>query len=75
MMGHEGIAIVNGARLMQRNSDVDFPFRQHSDMLYLSGFPEPEAVLVLIPGREHGETILFCQEPVSYTHLTLPTKA
>ena len=62
MMGHEGIAIVNGARLMQRNSDVDFPFRQHSDMLYLSGFPEPEAVLVLIPGREHGETILFCQE-------------
>ena len=62
MMGCEGIAIVNGAHLMQRNSDVDFPFRQHSDMLYLSGFPEPEAVLVLIPGREHGETILFCQE-------------
>ncbi|MAW29083.1 MAG: Xaa-Pro aminopeptidase [Gammaproteobacteria bacterium] len=62
MMGYEGIAIVNGAHLMQRNSDVDFPFRQHSDMLYLSGFPEPEAVLVLIPGREHGETILFCQE-------------
>ncbi len=29
---------------------------------YLTGFPEPEAVLALIPGREHGEAILFCRE-------------
>ena len=61
MMGQEGIAIVNGAHLTQRNLDVDYPFRQHSDMLYMTGFSEPEAVLVLIPGREHGESILFCQ--------------
>lgn len=62
MMGNEGIAIVNGAHLLQRNADVDYPFRQNSDMLYMTGFAEPDAVLVLIPGRTHGESILFCQE-------------
>jgi Xaa-Pro aminopeptidase len=29
---------------------------------YLCGFPEPESVLVLIPGRENGETVLFCRD-------------
>ncbi|WP_064748321.1 aminopeptidase P N-terminal domain-containing protein, partial [Lysobacter antibioticus] len=38
------------------------PFRQDSDLSYLTGFPEPEAVLVLVPGRRHGETLLFCRE-------------
>ena len=38
------------------------PFRQDSDFFYLSGFDEPEAVLVLIPGREHGESVLFCRD-------------
>src|SRR5690606_30434591 len=33
-----------------------------SDVLYLSGFDEPEAVLVLVPGRKHGESLLFCRE-------------
>jgi Xaa-Pro aminopeptidase len=39
-----------------------WPFRQDSDFHYLSGFAEPEAVLVLIPGRKHGEFLLFCRE-------------
>ena len=38
------------------------PFRQDSDFQYLTGFGEPEAVLALIPGREHGESVLFCKE-------------
>src|SRR5690606_8783649 len=33
-----------------------------SDFWYLSGFPEPESVLVLVPGRKHGEALLFCRE-------------
>ena len=37
-------------------------YRQDSDFQYLSGFPEPEAVIALIPGREHGEYVLFCRE-------------
>ena len=62
MMDEDGIAILPGANLVSRNSDVDYLFRQDSDFHYLTGFDEQEAVFVLIPGREHGEAILFCRE-------------
>ena len=45
-----------------RSRDTHYPYRQDSDFSYLTGFPEPEAVLVLVPGRKHGETLLFCRE-------------
>ena len=61
-MGENSIAILPSAGLKNRNRDVDYHFRQDSDFLYLSGFNEPEAVLVIIPGREHGESVLFCRE-------------
>ncbi len=62
LMGSNSIAIVPAAQLQVRNRDVDYPFRQDSDFYYLSGFDEPEAVLVLLPGRRQGQYILFCQE-------------
>jgi len=62
MMGEDSIAILPGANLVARNSDVDYLFRQDSDFHYLTGFDEQEAVFVLIPGREHGEALLFCRE-------------
>jgi Xaa-Pro aminopeptidase len=62
MIGKGNIAILSSAAQQTRNRDVDYPFRQDSDFLYLTGFSEPSAVLVLIPGRKHGETILFCRE-------------
>ena len=61
-MGEGTIAIIPSASVKSRNRDVDYHFRQDSDFYYLSGFNEPEAVLVIIPGREHGEAILFCRE-------------
>ncbi len=61
-MAAESIAILPSAPERVRNRDVLFPFRQDSDFHYLTGFDEPEAVLVLIPGREHGESVLFCRE-------------
>ncbi len=62
MMGQDAIAILptNPERL--RNRDVDYPFRPDSDFFYLTGFPEPEAVAVLAPGRGHGEFLLFCRD-------------
>ncbi len=45
-----------------RNRDVYYPFRSDSDFYYLSGFPEPESVLVLVPDRPQGEFLLFCRE-------------
>ena len=38
------------------------PFRQDSDFNYLTGFPEPDAVAVLLPNRREGEYILFCRD-------------
>ncbi|ORU91677.1 MAG: Xaa-Pro aminopeptidase [Cycloclasticus sp. symbiont of Bathymodiolus heckerae] len=62
MVGEGNIAIIASASIMQRNSDVEFPFRQNSDFFYLSGFDEPESVIVFVPGREQGEYVLFCRE-------------
>lgn len=61
-MQPKSIAIVPSAQMWPRNRDVDYAFRQDSDFYYLTGFDEPNAVLVLIPGREEGETVLFCQD-------------
>lgn len=56
------IAILPAALVRLRNRDAEYQYRQDSDFQYLTGFPEPEAVAVLIPGREHGEYVLFCRE-------------
>lgn len=61
-MEPNSIAILPAAPMYIRNRDVEHVYRQDSDFQYLSGFPEPEAVIVLIPGREHGEYVLFCRE-------------
>ncbi len=62
LMEPGSIAILPSADLQIRNGDVEHRFRQNSDFHYLTGFDEPGAVFVLVPGREHGEAILFCQE-------------
>ena len=61
-MEPNSIAILPAAAVAIRNRDVEHVYRQDSDFQYLSGFPEPQAVLVLMPGRVHGEYILFCRE-------------
>ncbi|MEA9919582.1 aminopeptidase P N-terminal domain-containing protein [Xanthomonas campestris] len=62
MAGEQAILILPAAPERVRSHDTHYPYRQDSDFWYLSGFPEPEAVLVLVPGRKHGEAILFCRE-------------
>ncbi|MEH6387632.1 MULTISPECIES: Xaa-Pro aminopeptidase [Pseudomonas] len=61
-MEPNSIAVLPAAQVYIRNRDVEHNYRQDSDFQYLTGFPEPEAVAVLIPGREHGEYVLFCRE-------------
>ena len=60
--GEEAILVVPAAPERIRSRDTHYPYRQDSDLWYLCGFPEPGAVLVLVPGRAHGETVLFCRE-------------
>ncbi|RMG30598.1 MAG: Xaa-Pro aminopeptidase [Gammaproteobacteria bacterium] len=62
MMGRDSIALLPTAPERPRNRDVHYPYRPDSDFYYLTGFPEPEAVLVLVPGRREGEALLFCRD-------------
>lgn len=57
----QGVAVVATAPEQVRNADNHFPFRYDSTFHYLTAFPEPEAVLVLIAG-ESPRSILFCRE-------------
>ncbi|MBB3227821.1 Xaa-Pro aminopeptidase [Luteibacter sp. Sphag1AF] len=62
MAGEDAVLLVSAAPERMRNADAPWPYRQDSDFHYLTGFPEPEAVLALLPGRAHGEVVLFCRE-------------
>ncbi len=54
-----GVLVVPAAPVFVRNNDVEHAYRQDSDLYYLTGFDEPESVLVLRKGAEGPETILF----------------
>ncbi|MBU1777901.1 MAG: aminopeptidase P N-terminal domain-containing protein, partial [Gammaproteobacteria bacterium] len=56
-----GIAVIPTAPEMLRNADTHYDYRHDSHFHYLSGFAEPEAVLVLVAG-DRMESILFCRE-------------
>ena len=56
-----GVAIIPTAPEVPRNRDSDFPYRHDSYFYYLSGFMEPEAVIVLVAGKTN-RSILFCRE-------------
>ena len=57
-----GVAIIPTSPVRTRNRDVEYVYRPDSDFFYLTHFPEPEAIVVLVPDRSHGEYILFCRE-------------
>ena len=56
-----GVAIIPTAPEVMRNADADYPYRHDSYFYYLSGFTEPDAVVVLVAGPEN-RSILFCRE-------------
>ena len=62
MMPNNSIAILSAPPEKSRNRDVLYPYRQDSDFFYLTGFLEPEAVIVLIPGRESQQYFMFCRD-------------
>ncbi len=56
-IGPRAVAIIGGKKLSVRNSDVEHRFRQTSDLWYLTGFTEPEALAVVAPGRAEKFTL------------------
>ena len=59
-----GIAAIPTSPEAVRNADTHYPYRPDSHFYYLSGFPEPEAVAVLLAGNDEGDSkqILFCRD-------------
>ena len=55
----DGLAIIPGAREVQRNGDVNYEFRQDSDFFFLTGFDEPDAVAVFNPAHAKERFVLF----------------
>ena len=55
----DGIAVIPGAQEVRRNADTDYEFRQASDFFFLTGFDEPDAVLVLNPAHAKERYVLF----------------
>ena len=54
--------ILPSAPVRHRNGDIEYAYRQDSHFYYLSGFSEPDAVAVLVPGRPQAEYLLFVRE-------------
>lgn len=48
-IGNDAVAVLYSAPVRTRNADVEYQYRQDDNFLYLTGFPEPNAVLLLIP--------------------------
>jgi len=57
-----GVALIPTAPEVPRNRDSLYPYRHDSYFYYLSGFPEPEAVIALVAGPDGDRHVLFCRE-------------
>ena len=60
-MPQNTVAIVSGHSELTRSNDTEYPFRQNSYFHYLTGFNEPDAVLVLTKIEGQPRSLLFCQ--------------
>jgi len=54
------IVILSSSQLISRNSDSNYPFRQNSNFFYLTGFDEPESLMILKKNEKGSEFVLFC---------------
>ncbi len=58
-LGPKAVAVVRSLPERLRNGDAYHAFRQHSDLVYLTGFLEPDTTLVLRPGAETERVVMF----------------
>jgi Xaa-Pro aminopeptidase len=58
-LGNGSLAILWSAPARVYSRDVDYEYRQDSDLLYLTGVEQPETILVLVPGSPRRSEVLF----------------
>ncbi len=61
-MDQTAVALFPGKPVYQRNLDVEYPYRQESNFYYLSGFEEPESILLLNPSAAKHKYVMFVRE-------------
>jgi Xaa-Pro aminopeptidase len=57
-----GLALLMASPEAIRNRDAHYPYRQDSYLHYLTGFPEPEAILAIVATDTQTRSILFCRD-------------
>ena len=57
-----GLALMPTSAEVVRNRDSTYPYRHDSYFYYLTGFPEPEAVVALVADAKGDRHVLFCRE-------------
>jgi Xaa-Pro aminopeptidase len=62
-MKPQSILVIVGAAEQTRSNDTTYDFRQSSDMLYLTGFPEPDAAVVLVKGKGSERKVVMFVRP------------
>jgi Xaa-Pro aminopeptidase len=58
-IGKDAVAIIPAAHEQTRSYDTEFKFRQDNDFLYLTGFPEPDAIAVISPSSKKSPYTMF----------------
>ena len=58
-LGSGSMAILWSAPARVYSRDVDYEYRQDSDLLYLTGIEQPDTILVLVPGSPRRSEVLF----------------
>jgi len=58
----DGVALIPSNSMLIRSNDTEFPFRQESNFYYLSGFNEPDCLLLLCKKNKKNKIVLFLRE-------------
>jgi Xaa-Pro aminopeptidase len=61
-LGPEAVAILWSAPVRVYSADVDYEYRQDSNLFYLTGIDQPDTILVLMPGNTARREVLFIRE-------------
>src|SRR5712671_6965801 len=61
-IGDEALFIAFSSETARRTGDVDWPFRQEDNLLYLTGMNAPDTTLVLLPGERDRKELVFASD-------------
>lgn len=62
LLADNSILVIFSAKILHRNGDVNYQFRQNSNFYYFSGFDYPNAALVFIKKSGNSHCGIFCKE-------------